>query len=374
MNELAVSVAGVTVRLYRAESQEAMVTSFGELRERPSLIVEIEDADGARGWGEAWCNFPAYGAERRALFLRDVVAPMLAGKRFEEPSDATRLIDGILGIQAIQAGEEGLLASAIAAVDQALWDLTARRSGLPLWRLLGGRANVPVYASGIVVANVEDLLGFRDAGHRAFKVRLGFSDDVDIAAVGTARDVLGDEATLLGDANQAWSARRAVEMAKRLSAFDLAWLEEPIRADEPLRVWREVADRSPIPLATGENIRSTSGFAELIDGRIVRHVQPDIGKWGGISGGLEVGRRSVASGLACAPHWQAGAVGLALSMQLLAGLGGNGLGEIDVNPNPLRDRFPLPAVQDGVIELDETAGFGFEPDFEAIEEYCRSLD
>jgi L-alanine-DL-glutamate epimerase-like enolase superfamily enzyme len=374
MSDQGITVAKLTVRLFRADVAHAMITSFGVLHDRPSLIIEIEDGDGGRGWGEAWCNFPAYAAERRGIFVRDVVAPMLVGERIEEPAQAARLIDREFGIQAIQAGEQGLLASAIAAVDQALWDLAARRQGVPLWRLLGGRSQVRVYASGVVPDDAHDrLLALRHAGHNAFKFRLGFGDHVDLRVVSSARDDLGGDVVLLADANQAWSARRAVDMAERLAAFDLAWLEEPIRADEPLRVWREVADRSPIPLATGENIRDTNGFTELVDGRIVSHIQPDIGKWGGLTGGLAVGRRAVSAGLGCSPHWQGGAVGLALSLNLLAALGGGGLGEIDVNPNPLRDCFPLPAVKDGVVELVEGAGFGFEPDFGLVERYLRPL-
>jgi L-alanine-DL-glutamate epimerase-like enolase superfamily enzyme len=373
LSDTVVSVAQITVRLYRAETEHGLVTSFGALRERPSLILELEDVDGVRGWGEAWCNFPAYAGERRALFLRDVVAPALVGVRLEEPAEAGRRIDRAFGIQAIQAGEQGLLNSAIAAVDQALWDLVARRRGLPLWKLLGGRPNVPVYASGIVGEQLETLEALSDAGHRAFKLRAGFGDDVDVAAVASARKLLGAEAKLLVDANQAWTARQAVEVATRLAPFDVGWLEEPIRADEPLRLWRELADRSPIPLAAGENLRDTNGFTELIDGRIVSHVQPDIGKWGGITGGLAVGQRAISAGLACSPHWQGGAVGLALSLNLLASLGGSGLAEIDVNPNPFRDQSPLPVVRDGLMELVDRPGFGFEPDFGPIAKYAREL-
>jgi L-alanine-DL-glutamate epimerase-like enolase superfamily enzyme len=374
MTEMAVVISSLRVRLFRAEARRAMVTSFGKLRDRPCVIVEVEDSDGARGWGEAWCNFPAFAAERRGVFVKDVVAPMLVGSRIEEPGAAARLLDRAFGIQAIQAGEQGLLASVIAAVDQALWDLVARRSGLPLWRLLGGRPHVQVYASGVVPDDVQEHLALLESdGHRSFKIRVGFGDDVDVAAVAAARNVLGPKAALFVDANQAWSGRRAVEMAERLAALDVGWLEEPIRADEPLRVWREVSDRSPIPLATGENIRDANGFSELTDGRVVAQIQPDIGKWGGVTGCLAVGRRAVSVGVGCSPHWQGGAVGLALSLNLLAALGGAGLGEIDVNPNPLRDEFPLPPVRDGTVELADEPGFGFEPDFDPVAEYARPL-
>jgi D-galactarolactone cycloisomerase len=168
MTDTSVVVSGLTVRLFRAEARRALVTSFGELRERPSLIIEIEESDGARGWGEAWGNFPAYAAERRGLFIQDVVAPMLVGARIEEPGEAARMIDRAFGIQAIQAGEQGLLGAVIAALDQALWDLIARRSNLPLWQLLGGRSHLPVYASGVPSDDLQEHLArLEEDGHRA---------------------------------------------------------------------------------------------------------------------------------------------------------------------------------------------------------------
>ena len=370
MSDLAVLVERVVVRLFRAEADQPMVTSFGSLRERPALILEVEDSDGARGWGEVWCNFPVDAAEHRALFVRDVVAPLLVGTRLGEPSEARRLIDGALGIQTIQAGEQGLLAAVSAGVDQALWDLVARRQGVPLWRLLNGSPRVRVYSSGLIATGAEEVLTrLRSEGHRAFKFRVGFDDRSDLQAVASAREILGPDAGLMVDANQAWTARHAVNVAERLVEYDVAWLEEPIRADEPMRVWREVAARSPLPLAGGENVREANGFSELIDGRIVRHIQPDIGKWGGISEGLAIGRRAVSAGLAYSPHWQGGGIGLALSMDVLAAVGGGGFAEIDSNPNPLRDLFPLPPVVDGAVELSEAPGFGFEPDFEALDRF-----
>jgi L-alanine-DL-glutamate epimerase-like enolase superfamily enzyme len=374
MFDTSVRIGAIRVRLYRAKVELPMVTSFGSLLDRPALIVEVEDSDGARGWGEVWCNFPAFAAEYRARFLRDVVAPMFDGVILDEPATAGKLLDAKLGVQAIQAGEQGLVAGVSAGLDQALWDLLSRRQGLPLWKVFGGRALVRVYASGVApdgaVATVAKEMA---AGHRAFKVRVGFGDRVDLEAVASVRREIAGDSTLVVDANQAWSARQTLEIAERLEQFDIAWIEEPIRADEPIRVWRELAARSPLPLSAGENARSDAQFADLIDRRLVNQLQPDVGKWGGVSGCLEVGRRAVASGIGYSPHWLGGSIGLAISLNLLGAVGGDGLAEIDVNANPLRDAFPLPAVGEGVVELASEPGFGFEPDFSVIEQYAVSF-
>jgi D-galactarolactone cycloisomerase len=368
--DTSVSIAAVRIRLYRARADRPVVTSFGSLSERPALFVEVEDVDGARGWGEVWCNFPAFVAENRALFLQDVIAPLFAGVALDEPAEAGRRIDGELGVQAIQAGEEGLVAAVAAGLDQALWDLIARRERLPLWKALGGTATVRVYASGIdpehALATVGDE---RAAGHDTFKLKGGFSDRLDLETVAAVRREAGDGVRLSVDANQAWTPRQALEIAERLAPLGIEWLEEPIRADQPSRVWAEIASRSPIPLAAGENIRSEQHFTRLVESRFVRHVQPDVGKWGGISGCMLVGQRATNAGIAYSPHWLGGGIGLAISLNLLAAVGGAGLGEIDVNPNPLRDAFPLPAVHEGKLTLPDAPGFGFEPDFAALESY-----
>ncbi|MHB8692077.1 MAG: mandelate racemase/muconate lactonizing enzyme family protein [Solirubrobacteraceae bacterium] len=368
--ETSVAITRVRALLYRAKVDRPVVTSFGSLSDRPALFVEVEDVDGVRGWGEVWCNFPVFAAEQRARFLQRVIAPMFEGTKVAEPTDAGNQIDRILGIQAIQAGEEGLVSSLGAGLDQALWDLVARRAAQPLWRLFGGTNDVAVCASSLGPQQALEMIARESAnGHRAFKLKVGFGDRIDIETISSVRGVFGDDVVLMVDANQAWSARRAIEVAERLVAFNPLWLEEPVRADEPLRVWRELSARCPIPIASGENIRSKHGFTPFINGSLLQQVQPDVGKWGGISDCLAVGRRAVASGIGYSPHWLGGGIGLAVSLNLLGAVGGAGFAEIDVNPNPLREAFPLPVVREGTVQLSEEPGFGFEPDLRALETY-----
>ena len=373
--QASVTITRVRALLYRASVDRPVVTSFGSLSERPGLFVEVEDADGVRGWGEVWCNFPMFAAEERARFLQRVIAPMFEGTAVAEPAEASARIDRVLGIQAIQAGEEGLVSSVAAGVDQALWDLLARRAGQPLWRLLGGTNTVSVCASSVDPEQALEMIERERAnGHRAFKLKVGFGDRIDHDTVAAVREAFGDEIVLMVDANQAWGVRRAVEVAERLASYKPIWLEEPIRADEPLRIWRELSARCPIPIAAGENIRSEHGFAALIDGRLVGQVQPDAGKWGGISRCLTVGRRAVAARIGYSPHWLGGGIGLAISLNLLGAVGGAGFAEIDVNPNPLREAFPLPSVSEGTAQLSVEPGFGFEPDFTTLDAYRRQVD
>jgi L-alanine-DL-glutamate epimerase-like enolase superfamily enzyme len=115
-------------------------TSFGEMHERPAVFVRVTDRDGAVGWGEVWCNFPACGAEHRARLVETVLRPLLLGRSFAGPAAAFADLSQRTAVLAIQSGEPGPIAQTIAGVDLALWDLCARRAGQPLWRYLGGQS------------------------------------------------------------------------------------------------------------------------------------------------------------------------------------------------------------------------------------------
>ena len=125
-----------------------------------------------------------------------------------------------------------------------------------------------------------------------------------------------------------------------------------------------VVDRDATLVA---NLRGQEAFDEAIDAGYLRFVQPDVGKWGGISGGLAVARHAASRNIAYCPHWLAGGVGLAASMHALAGSGStDGYAEVDANPNPLREQvFPL-AIEDGWVTLSDVPGLGAEPDLRRL--------
>lgn len=349
-------------------------TSFGTMHERPALLVRVEDADGAHGWGEAWCNFPACGAEHRARLVESVMAPLLQGRAFDSPRAAFEHLTARTAVLALQSGEPGPMAQAIAGIDLALWDLVARRQEQPLWRLLGGvHDRVGVYASGINPdAPAEMAAAQRALGHTAFKLKIGFGAARDIDNLTRLRELIGLEPALMADANQAWDLATAQDMALRIAPFGLSWLEEPLRADRPADEWAVLHAGCDVPLAAGENLIGAASFDALVAGGVVRVVQPDIAKWGGLSGCLPVIDRIRAAGLSYCPHYLGGGIGLAHSAHLLAAVGGDGLLEVDVNDNPLRTLlFPASSrIKRGTIQLGGAPGIGVEPDFSALREAC----
>lgn len=364
-------IARIECWVFRAPVAVPLANAFGAMRNRPALFVRLTDDSGAFGWGEVFCNFPQVGAEHRARLVNSIFAPLLENFASTEPAAVRAMLEQRTRQMAIQCGEPGPFAQIVGAIDQALWDLSARRRNLPLWRLLGGQSRVRVYASGIGPDDVVDMaLRKRDEGFRAFKLKVGFSLHRDLANLSALRQALGDDACIMCDANQAWQADDAARHIAALAPLRPYWIEEPIGADRPHAEWRELASASPVALAAGENLRGQTQFEEAIDAGYLRFVQPDVGKWGGISGGLEVARQAAGRAIAYCPHWLGGGVGLAASMQVLAGSGSiDGWAEVDANPNPLRESVFAPALEDGWVTLPDTPGLGVLPDLEALAPY-----
>lgn len=359
----------------RASIEKPVVNAFGSMAERVAVFVRLTDADGVSGWGEIWSNFPTIGAEHRARLFHSFIAPRLIGRSINDPASFWAETDRALHLWGLQAGEPGAFAAALSGADLALHDLAARRAGVPLWRWLGGEDGgpVPVYASGLnpdaqALAQVETA---RDASHRSFKIKIGFGEARDLATLRPVFAGLKTGERIMVDINQGWDLRTATRMVQVLGEFPLTWIEEPLAADRPAWEWSQVAGASSAPLAAGENLRGALEFHTALREHHLGFVQPDCCKWGGLSATLPVARAIVASGRAYCPHFLAGGIGQLASLHLLAAARGNGLLEIDANPNPLRSELidSVLRIKDGTVTPPATPGLGIEPDIEALSRF-----
>jgi len=325
----------------------------------------LKDGEGNKGLGEIWCNFPACGAEHRARLLETAVFSALIRVSFDTPAQCFSALTKQFARLAIQSGEPGPIAQCIAGVDVALWDLVARRAGVPLFRLLGGtNADIPAYASGINPANaIKTVERCRAEGHRAFKLKIGFDRAGDLANIAQITAALERDEVFMVDANQAWTVDEALNTLPELAAFSLGWIEEPIMADRPVDEWLALALATSVPLAAGENMISAQDFARGISKPALDVIQPDLCKWGGISGVLPVAKDIMAAGKRYCPHYLGGGIGLAASAHVLAAVGGDGMLEIDSNDNPLRNMLFAPPVTRGQLTLSETPGLGVADQF-----------
>jgi D-galactarolactone cycloisomerase len=353
---------------FKAAIQQPIITSFGSIPARNALLIRIEDADGAFGWGEVWANFPPAGAEGKLRLLETVILPMVLGRSWSSPAAAWIDLSQRMRRNTIQSGEPGPFAACIAGIEMALSDLAARKAGLPLWKALG-RLDQPAplmaYASNLNPKGAPEYVAMcRERGYRAFKLKVAFDLTSDLANVREIAGSLKPGEHFMIDANQGWDLATARPAVEALSQYPLDWIEEPIPADDPGEYWAELAMLSRVPLAGGENLIGFAAFDAAINAGHLGVIQPDICKWGGISGCVAVARRAVAAGRRYCPHWLNSGLGLHAAAHVLAAVGGDGLLEHDAMENPLQAALaePFPALVDGRFALTDAPGLGVTPD------------
>ena len=361
-------IAKVDVHVFEAPVEPPIQSSFGLVHSRSSLLVCVEDTEGHRGWGEVWTGMPAFGAKHRAEILRRIVMPMMLGARVANIGVFGSMLRSALRPIERLAGEPGPVSHVVAGVDCALWDLAAKRSGMPLYRLLGGTVStMATYASGIKPGVTDaELDVVRQQGFQAFKFKAGFDDRVTLSQLGDLHTRLHSHERMMIDANCGWDFASAKNAMDALAECPLEWIEEPVGPEVSASEWKSLAAHTRHPLAAGENLLSQDQFEAALDWLAV--IQPDLGKWGGISGVVPLARRAVAQGKKFCPHTFGTYVGAAHAAHVLAAVGGSGCLELDANPNPLRtcSAQNFPAVSEGRLTLGSQPGIGIEVSIAAL--------
>ena len=209
-------------------------------------------------------------------------------------------------------GRRGTSAKTVSAIDMALWDIKAKLAGMPLYRLLGGyRENIPAYIAGGYYAKDKGLKELQEEmelymswGIHAVKMKVGgLSMKEDALRVKAVRQVIGDNMTLMLDANCAYRFFEAIEFAKMVEEFHPYWFEEPVDADD-YDGYRKVAAKTVIPIAAGENEVTRFGFRDLINTQAISILNPDAASLGGITEFMKVAGYAVANGIVMSPHGQ----------------------------------------------------------------------
>ena len=369
MTALDLTVASIEAFCIRVPVKMPIKVAFGTFRDRPLVLLRVIDSQGAEGWGEVWANWPASGAEHRARLAIDL-GERIVGRSFESPTDFFRQLSQELEVLVLQTLEVGPIAQVLAGLDIACWDLVARRAGLPLHRLLGERqvSRVPVYVTGINPDQPEVFAAAcQTQGHRAFKLKTGFGHDLDVRNLQAMRKALGPQAVLTCDSNQNLNLSDALRFAQAIAPLQLSWFEEPLRVDAARSDWQTLAQASSTPLAGGENFHGRQ-FDGALASSTLQVIQPDITKWGGVTGNLRVAQGAVSAGKRYCPHYFGGGVSLLASLHVLAAVGGEGLLEFDAHPNLGREAVvgDLLPVQDGSVPVPTGPGLGATPDLSVL--------
>lgn len=350
------------------------------------LALHVEDAPS--GWGEA----TLFGAEEAVLAEVRQADALLAGKKFAGPGEA------LAALRVAHPAEPRLIV--MRAVEQALLDALARRSGLPLAALLGGpeRRVVAVYANinrGIsdrspagFAARAREVVG--DEPYRAVKIapfdglhwsRCDHAEGQRLLAAGIERIVavkqaIGAKTALLVDCHSRLSPVMARTVLREVGDAGLYWLEEPLNEEafdpHTARALRSFANDRGIRIAGGEHLESMAGARDFLSRGACDAILPDL-RWTGIRTGMAILELAAASGVGVSLHNPAGPVLDRISIQVAAALPGFLILERQVRESPLFDavRGGPQGLVDGGIAIDDAPGFGPEPDRAVLDRCAR---
>ncbi|MFF2390607.1 L-fuconate dehydratase [Agromyces sp. NPDC058104] len=386
------------------------------------LVIRTDAADGLAGHAFVFTIGRGNDVQVAAL---DALRAHLVGR------DVEALLDDMGGAWRLLAHdsqlrwlgpEKGVMHMAIGAALNALWDLKAKRAGLPLWQLLAGLSPEELvslidfrYISDAVTpaealelfraaepgraertAKLLELgypaytttpgwLGYSDAklerlcreavadGYPQIKLKVGASLDDDVRRLGIARAAVGEGFPIAIDANQRWGVDEAIEWVRALAGFDLAWIEEPTSPDDILGHAAIARGVAPVRVATGEHVQNRIVFKQLLQAGGMHVMQIDAARVGGVNENLANLVLAAKYGVPVCPH--AGGVGLCEAVQHLSmfdyvALSGTMEGRMVEFVDHLHEHFVTPAVVERGRYLTPTApGAGTEMHEASIDRY-----
>src|SRR5262245_16950665 len=280
---------------------------------------------------------------------------------------------------------QGLVqATALSAIEQAMWDIAGKALDVPTYVLFGGkvRDSLPVYANINRATDPRTPEGFAAAakravadGFRAIKAApwdgfpsAGSPDaaitraiDTGIASVAAMREAVGSGIAIMVDCHSFFDVERAVRVAERLEPFNLTWYEEPVapeRVDDTVAIRRRIRQQ----MAGGETLFGLSGFAPLARRKAVDTIMPDVKHCGGLLELTRIAAMAAEEGVMVAPHNPSGPVSTAASVQVCAGMKNVDYLELQYGEVGWRSETLVPAERfvNGTIQVPDRPGFGID--------------
>ena len=354
----------ITLRQIRMPLVRPFETSFGRTDERRILLVEVEDSDGAVGWGEVTCGErPFYNEEwvdAAWLVLRDFAAPRILGEEIRSASDVGPLTAAVRGHRMARGGLEA-----------ACWELEARKAGRPLWRHIGGeRREIPCGVSIGIQVSLEGLLELiereLEAGYQRIKIKIKPGWDVDVVRAVRKRF---PAIALMADANSAYTLADVGRLSA-LDEFNLTMLEQPLGHDEFLdHATMQAAIRTPICL--DECIRTAHHAEQAIRLGACQIINIKLGRVGGFAQAVRIHDVCRAAGV---PVWCGGmleaGIGRAHNIALSTLPNFTLPGDVSASKRYWSRDIVNPRVEvssGGTIAVPDKPGLGFGLDLDRIE-------
>ena len=338
-----------------------------QMTHRSTIVTRVVTEEGVIG--EAYAGDEDADLLAITGIVQDEIAPLLRGEdafAVERCWELTRPVT----FDILRNRRLGLVASA--CVDAAVWDAVGKALGIPLWRLWGGyRSRLPMIAIAgyhdSPQSVTEEVAELKEMGLAGMKLKVGspLGLDVDLARVEEARAAGGPHFILAADANQKWTRDEAVRFAGMVEDAGLVWLEEPCRWDNDRRWLRDVRVSAHVPVCAGQSEFSAAGCLDLMTGGSIDVCNFDSSWSGGPTEWRRVAAAAHTLGVAMAHHEEP-----QVAAHLLASVPHGTYVEC-FHP----DRDPIwwnlvvnrPMLVDGMIELPDEPGLGWELDPEYLE-------
>jgi len=352
-------ITGFKVRKVLAPLDKSHKTASGTIEAAPLVVLDVMTNAGIVGSSYVFTYTPI--ALKPVASLVGDMEQLLNGKSLE-PS----VLSSFLATKFRLLGNQGLVGIAISAIDMALWDALAKFAKLPLSTLLGAAPKpLQVYDS---IGQMEPDETSREVekslkkGFRSFKIKAGHQDPkTDMEVVRAIKKIAGPDTWIAVDFNQAFCASESISRMRMLDAEDIAWIEEPVRAED-YEGHAFVRSSIATPVQTGENWWGIPDMSKSIAAGASDFVMPDVMKIGGVSGWMKAAALAEVSGLPLSSHLFA-----EISSHLMAASPTAHMLEwLDVagaiNTTPLK-------IENGKTSALELAGSGLNWDEKALEKY-----
>jgi len=271
---LTLLIQSIELREIRLPLVHFFETSFGRTTERRIILARVTDADGAEGWGECTCGEgPFYSDEwtdSAWATLTDFLAPMVLGAEVERAAQVFKLMKPVRGHRMAKA-----------TLETACWDLEAKKTGVPLWKHLGGTRSEIACGVSIGIQDTPEALLEKirrevDAGYQRIKIKI--KPDWDLNIIKRVRAEFPD-IRLMGDANSAYKLAD-VPLFQQLDRFNLMMLEQPLAYDDIFD--HAVLQRQiQTPVCLDESIRSAEDATHAIALESCRIINVKLGRVGG---------------------------------------------------------------------------------------------
>jgi len=387
------------------------------------LILRTDAEDGLAGHGFTFTIGRGNDVQVAAIeALREHVVGRDVEEVCADPGIVNRALIGDSQLRWL-GPEKGVMHMAIGAVVNAVWDLAAKRAGVPLWKLLAdadprwlvSQVDFRYLTDALTAEEALELLrrgkdgaaeretslraegypayttspgwlGYSDekltrlaheavaAGFRQIKLKVGADLADDVRRCRAARAAVGPDVRLAIDANQRWNVGEAIEWVKALAEFDVYWIEEPTSPDDVLGHAAIRAAVAPVKVATGEHVQNRIVFKQLLQAGALDFVQLDAARVGGVNENLAILLLAAKFGVPVCPH--AGGVGLCelvqhLSMFDFVALSGSREDRVVEYVDHLHEHFVTPTVVvDGAYQAPTVPGFCAEMFPATLEAYA----